>query len=170
MSIFVDGKPQPGIYKIQNLASKTYLEVLGHSNELCCRPGTVLTPNDAVVSRNELPAFERLTHLILHSGNFKPQGQDTVSKRCNPLRPTHDEHIQKHLGVGLQGKAGSILQCIRRVRALRIRGRGLHCELSGGMEGRGRGRHPAQGIWMRSVSRLPDTVRRFNLRYHSPQR
>ena len=50
MSIFVDGKLKPGSYKVQNLASKTYLEVLKHSDELCCRPGTVLTPNDAVVN------------------------------------------------------------------------------------------------------------------------
>ena len=49
-SIFVDGKLKTGAYKVQNLASKTYLEVLEHSDELCCRPGTVLTPNDAVVN------------------------------------------------------------------------------------------------------------------------
>lgn len=77
MSIFVDGKLKQGAYKVQNLASKTYLDVLKHSDELCCRPGTVLAPNDAVVNLNELLAFERLMYLIL-SGNFKSRGLDTV--------------------------------------------------------------------------------------------
>ena len=49
MSIFVDGNLIPGKYKIQNLRSQTYLEIQEHSRELCCRPDTVLTPNDAVV-------------------------------------------------------------------------------------------------------------------------
>ena len=49
MSIFVDGKLKPGTYKIQNLASQTYLEIIEHSKELCCRPATVLAPTDALV-------------------------------------------------------------------------------------------------------------------------
>jgi len=49
MSIFVDGKLKPGRYKVQNLASQTYLEILEHSKELCCRPATVLAPKDALV-------------------------------------------------------------------------------------------------------------------------
>jgi len=77
-SIFVDGKLKPGTYKIQNLASKTYLEVLEHSNELCCRPDSVLTPDDAAVNWNELLAFERLTYLVFRSGISKPRGRDTV--------------------------------------------------------------------------------------------
>ncbi|KAF9648181.1 hypothetical protein BDM02DRAFT_2345997 [Thelephora ganbajun] len=32
---------------VQNLASQTYLEILEHSRELCCRPATVLTSQDA---------------------------------------------------------------------------------------------------------------------------
>ena len=49
MSIFVDRKLKSGTYKVQNLASKTYLEVLEHSKELCCRPAAVLAPKDALV-------------------------------------------------------------------------------------------------------------------------
>jgi len=49
MSIFVDGKLKSGTYKVQNLASETYLEVLDHSKELCCRTAAVLTPKDALV-------------------------------------------------------------------------------------------------------------------------
>lgn len=49
MSIFADGKLKPGTYKVQNLCSETYLEVLESSKELCCRPATVLSANDALV-------------------------------------------------------------------------------------------------------------------------
>ena len=37
-SIFEDGKLKPGIYKIRNLQSQTYLDILKHSREVCCRP------------------------------------------------------------------------------------------------------------------------------------
>ena len=60
MSIFVDGKLKPGTYKVQNLASQTYLEVLEPSKELCCRPASVLSPKDALVAQNLLlPSLER---------------------------------------------------------------------------------------------------------------
>ena len=42
ISIFKDGKLKPGIYKIQNLHSQTYLDVEERSREICCRPATVL--------------------------------------------------------------------------------------------------------------------------------
>ena len=50
MSIFANGKLKPGTYKVQNLNSQTYLEVLEPSRKLCCRPATVLSDQDAVVS------------------------------------------------------------------------------------------------------------------------
>jgi len=31
-------KPKPGIYKIQNLFSETYLDIHRHSKQVCCRP------------------------------------------------------------------------------------------------------------------------------------
>jgi len=37
-SIFKDGKLKPGIYKIQNLYTDTYLDIHRHSKEVCCRP------------------------------------------------------------------------------------------------------------------------------------
>jgi len=37
-SIFQDGKIKSGIYKIQNVYSQTYLDILEHSREACCRP------------------------------------------------------------------------------------------------------------------------------------
>ena len=50
MSIFVNGKLKPGTYKVQNLSGKTYLEILEDSKELCCRPASVLSDRDALVS------------------------------------------------------------------------------------------------------------------------
>ena len=37
-SIFNNGRLRPGIYKIQNLFSETYLDVHQHSGVVCCRP------------------------------------------------------------------------------------------------------------------------------------
>jgi hypothetical protein len=41
-SIFADGKLKAGIYKIQNIAGHTYLDIRENTQELCCRPGTAL--------------------------------------------------------------------------------------------------------------------------------
>ncbi|KAF9781769.1 hypothetical protein BJ322DRAFT_243359 [Thelephora terrestris] len=41
-SVFTDGKLKPGIYRIQNIAGHTYLDIRDESKELCCRPITVL--------------------------------------------------------------------------------------------------------------------------------
>jgi len=48
-TIFEDGKLKPGLYKIQNLLSKTYLDIHEHSMEVCCRPASALEKNDGVV-------------------------------------------------------------------------------------------------------------------------
>ena len=60
MSIFAYGKLKAGTYKVQNLASETYLEILEHSRELCCRPATVLSPEDASVNLDVLLASRTL--------------------------------------------------------------------------------------------------------------
>ena len=41
-SIFHDGNLRPGIYKIQNIVSKTYVDIKDHIRELCGRPSTTL--------------------------------------------------------------------------------------------------------------------------------
>jgi len=56
MSIFANGKLKQGTYKVQNLASHTYLEILEHSRELCCRPDKVLSQQDASVDLDVLMA------------------------------------------------------------------------------------------------------------------
>ena len=40
--IFKDGKLKPGIYKIQNLSSRTYLDVDESLRDVCCRPAAAL--------------------------------------------------------------------------------------------------------------------------------
>ena len=49
-SIFKDGKLKPGIYKIQNLFSETYLDIHRHSREVCCRPARDLGDGRGLVS------------------------------------------------------------------------------------------------------------------------
>ena len=48
-SIFTDGKLEPGIYKIQNIVSQTYVDIREHTKELCCRPATVLEDGKGLV-------------------------------------------------------------------------------------------------------------------------
>ncbi|KAF9781762.1 hypothetical protein BJ322DRAFT_243167 [Thelephora terrestris] len=40
--IFKAGKLRPGIYKIQNIVSQTYVDMRESPKELCCRPATLL--------------------------------------------------------------------------------------------------------------------------------
>jgi hypothetical protein len=49
IDIFENGKLKPGLYKIQNLVSKTYLDIHEHSMELCCRPASALEKDDGIV-------------------------------------------------------------------------------------------------------------------------
>ena len=49
LSIFKDGKLKPGVYKIQNIASETYLDVEIRSRSLCCRPAKDLDEGRGLV-------------------------------------------------------------------------------------------------------------------------
>ena len=48
-SILERGKLKPGIYKIQNLYSQTYLDIHEHSREVCCRPAKNLGQGKGLV-------------------------------------------------------------------------------------------------------------------------
>jgi hypothetical protein len=48
-SIFKDGKLKPGIYKIQNLYTQTYIDIHEHSRQVCCRPATTLGEGKGLV-------------------------------------------------------------------------------------------------------------------------
>ena len=51
-SIFKDGRLKPGVYKIQNIQSETYLDIEVPSREVCCRPAKVLGEGRGIVSRH----------------------------------------------------------------------------------------------------------------------
>jgi len=85
MSIFMNGKLKPGAYGVQNLASQTYLEILEHSRELCCRPAGVLTPKDAVVMSTRSWPWSSQCSQCFNSGTFRRRGQGIESKRCGWL-------------------------------------------------------------------------------------
>jgi len=40
---------KPGIYKIQNLFSQTYMDIHEHTREVCCRPATALAEGNGLV-------------------------------------------------------------------------------------------------------------------------
>ena len=50
MPIFEGGKLKPGIYRIQNIVSQTYVDIREHTKELCCRPSTLLEVRKGLVS------------------------------------------------------------------------------------------------------------------------
>ena len=59
-SIFEGGKLKPGIYKIQNLQSETYLDIHLHSKKVCCRPAQDLEDGRGLV-RPHLPFTDRFS-------------------------------------------------------------------------------------------------------------
>jgi len=50
LSILEDGELKPGIYKIQNISSKTFLDYEVHTRELCCRLVNELEEDKGLVS------------------------------------------------------------------------------------------------------------------------
>ena len=50
-SILKDGKLKPGIYKIQNINTETYVDVEVHTREVRCRPAKDLGEGRGLVSR-----------------------------------------------------------------------------------------------------------------------
>lgn len=56
-TIFEGGKLKPGFYKIQNLVSKTYVDIHEHTMGVCCRPASTLEKDDGIVCTPRFPAF-----------------------------------------------------------------------------------------------------------------
>jgi len=54
-SILKDGKLKPGIYKIQNLYTQTYMDIHDHLREVCCRPATALEEGSGLVRPLQQP-------------------------------------------------------------------------------------------------------------------
>ena len=78
--IFEDGKLKPGIYKIQNLRSETYLDVLQHSKEVCCRPARDLGAKSGLV-RPSLSSSVRVPDA--QKWEIKPLGIGYTIQRVN---------------------------------------------------------------------------------------
>jgi hypothetical protein len=57
-SIFEDGRLRPGIYKIQNLYTQTYMDIHEHSRELCCRSAAALGEGRGLVCPLHQPAVD----------------------------------------------------------------------------------------------------------------
>ena len=54
-TILVDGKLKPGLYKIQNLVSKTYVDIHEHTMKVCCRPASALEKDIGIVRTLRFP-------------------------------------------------------------------------------------------------------------------
>jgi hypothetical protein len=74
VSILNDGRIKPGIYKIQNIFSQTYLEIWEHSKELCCRPAAALEDGKGLVSSD---SCRPPPQLMIFSGKSFLLGLDT---------------------------------------------------------------------------------------------
>ena len=48
-SIFRDGKLKPGIYKIWNIHTETYVDIEVRSRSMCCRPARDLEEGNGLV-------------------------------------------------------------------------------------------------------------------------
>ena len=77
MSIFKDGKLEPGIYKIQNIVSHTYVDMREDTRQLCCRPATVLEGKGLVGLC--LHSVRIIMILITFSGKFSHPATDIPS-------------------------------------------------------------------------------------------
>lgn len=93
-SIFADGKLKPGIYKIQNLAGHTYLDIRDESKELCCRPATVLEGKGFV--RTCLPLFPHIPTSGRLQWEILPLGPGYTIRRVRysiAFRPTYNSTV-----------------------------------------------------------------------------
>ena len=76
-----DGKLKPGIYKIQNIVGKTYVDIKDDVRELYGKTSTALEDGRGQVSpRLGLPP----THLTTNSGKSNPSATATRSRRSAP--------------------------------------------------------------------------------------
>ena len=76
-SIFENGRLKPGIYKIRNLQTETFLDIEEYLREVCCRPAKNLEEGRGLVS--QLP-LNFGSNLMVRSGRYDVLGRDTL---CN---------------------------------------------------------------------------------------
>ena len=80
LRVFEDGKLKPGIYKIRNLRSETYLDIHQHSKEVCCRPTRDLEDERGLV-RPYLPFAVRVSDA--QKWEIKPLGIGYTVRRVS---------------------------------------------------------------------------------------
>jgi len=78
-SILENGKLKPGVYKIQNLAGQTYVEMQESTKELCGRPATALSTGEGLVRFSARVFESRLSCSNLRCCDARPDGLDDVS-------------------------------------------------------------------------------------------
>ena len=54
-SILEDGRLKPGIYKIQNIFTETYVDIEMHSRNVCSRPSQNLEEGNGLVRLSQQP-------------------------------------------------------------------------------------------------------------------
>jgi len=91
--IFNDGRLRPGIYKIQNIYTETFLDIKVHSRELCCRPAGRLGEGRGIVRPISFIWDSRIRRLEvgcqtawgrIHDTEGKPNPFKTISTTvCN---------------------------------------------------------------------------------------
>jgi len=85
-SIFQDGQLKPGIYKIRNTVSKTYVATKGEPRQLCGRPSTCLVSGEGEVRPlHDLSPMQLRTEIVGNPATW-PRVHD--SKGGYQLRPT----------------------------------------------------------------------------------
>ena len=80
-SVFRDGKLKPGIYKIQNIVSQTYVDIREQTRELCGRPAAALGGRGLVRSCPHLAHI--VVILIVSSGKFSLPDPDIPYAGCS---------------------------------------------------------------------------------------
>jgi len=130
-SIFRDGKLKPGIYKIQNIVSQTYVDIREHTRELCGRPATLLEGRGLV---GWCPCLTQKTVVMaIFSGKYFLPVPDTPYAGCS-VDPPFSLPCTERGNVARTRQARKILH-----HALRIGKRKycIRCHLSCGLEGGG---------------------------------
>jgi len=77
--ILENGKLKPGVYKIQNLAGQTYVEMQESTKELCGRPATALSTGEGLVRFGARVFESRLPCSDLRCCDARPDGLDDLS-------------------------------------------------------------------------------------------
>lgn len=82
LSVFQDGKLKPGVYKIQNVVTQTFVGIEEHSRRMCSRPFQDLKEGNGLVS--PLP-WSLVPVSNDHKWEIGPLGDGCSVKRVSPL-------------------------------------------------------------------------------------